>query len=183
MKKTTLFVVIIILIALVLALVPLWIKKNSTLTVLCNIFLYIALASSWNILGGYAGQVSLGHAAFFGLGSLVTRLLWFAGWPLIIGLILGGIVAALFGLLIGSPAFKLKGAYFTIGTLALSQILYMTVGNIFATSSALPLEALQNYSLTPRYLLFLAVALVTILTSYILAKSSFGLGMKAVREE
>lgn len=181
MKKTTILIIAVVSIGL--GFVPLFIEDNSTLTLLSNILLYIALASSWNILGGYAGQISLGHSAFFGLGSLITRLLWFAGWPLLVALVLGGIVAALFGLLIGYPAFKLKGAYFTIGTLALSQILFMTIGNIFATSSALPLEALRNYSMTPRYILFLAVAVITVLTSYLLAKSSFGLGMKAVREE
>ena len=181
MKKIT--IIIIAVVSIGLGFVPLFIEDNSTLTLLSNILLYIALASSWNILGGYAGQISLGHSAFFGLGSLITRLLWFAGWPLLVALLLGGIVAALFGLLIGYPAFKLKGAYFTIGTLALSQILFMTIGNIFATSSALPLEALRNYSMTPRYILFLAVAVITVLTSYLLAKSSFGLGMKAVREE
>jgi branched-chain amino acid transport system permease protein len=181
MKKKILF--IITLITLLLALIPLFIKKTSTINILCNVLLYVALATSWNILGGYAGQVSLGHSAFFGLGALVTRLLWFAGWPLIICLLLGSLLATLFALLIGSPAFKLKGAYFTIGTLALAQVLYATVGNIFPTISSLPIDALRNYSLTPRYLLFLGIAFLTIITAYYMATSSFGLGMKAVREE
>jgi branched-chain amino acid transport system permease protein len=179
-KKT---ILLITLIAIVLAFIPLFITKTSTLTILCNILLYVALASSWNILGGFVGQVSLGHSAFFGLGALVTRMLWFAGWPLIIGLILGAILAVVFALIIGSPAFKLRGAYFTIGTLALGQVLYATIGNIFPTISSLPLDALKNYSLTPRYLLFLVVAFLTILAAYILTSSSFGLGLKAVREE
>ena len=150
---------------------------------LCMILLYISLASSWNILGGYTGQISLGHSAFFGLGALATRILWFAGWPLLLSVLLGGIVAMLFAFLIGFPAFKLRGAYFTIGTLALSQILYATVGNIFPTISSLPLEELKTYSLTPRYFMFLGVAFLTVLIAYILTSSSFGLGLKAVREE
>lgn len=179
-KKAILFIIII---AAVLAFAPMVIKKTSTLTVLCNVLLYMALATSWNILGGYAGQVSLGHSAFFGLGALLTRITWIAGLPLVISLLLGALIAVLFALLIGSPAFKLKGAYFTIGTLALGQVLYATVGNIFSTSSTLPPEALKNYDLTPRYYLFLIVALMALLTAYILTSSRFGLGLKAVREE
>jgi branched-chain amino acid transport system permease protein len=181
MKKKTL--IIITLVTIGLAFFPLFIKKTGTINILCNVLLYVGLATSWNILGGYAGQVSLGHSAFFGLGALVTRLLWFAGWPLIICLLLGGLLATLFALLIGSPAFKLKGAYFTIGTLALAQVLYATIGNVFPTISSLPVDVLRNYSLTPRYLLFLGIAFLTVIAAYIMASSSFGLGMKAVREE
>jgi branched-chain amino acid transport system permease protein len=175
--------IIVILIFSGLVFVPFLIKKDSTLNLLCMILLYITLASSWNILGGYTGQTNLGHAAFFGLGALTTRLLWFSGLPILISLPLGGIVAVLFALLIGYPAFKLKGAYFSIGTLALAQILFATVGNIFPTISSLPIAALATYQLNTRYLLFLAVAFITIIATYFLTNSSFGLGMMAVREE
>jgi len=105
MKKTT--IILIAVVSIGLGFLPAVIKDNSTLTILSNVLLYVALASSWNILGGFAGQISLGHSAFFGLGSLVTRLLWFAGWPLLVAMFLGGIVAVLFALIIGYPAFKL----------------------------------------------------------------------------
>lgn len=183
MKKKTLFIALMVIVSIGLVFIPSFVKKTNMINYLCMIFLYIALASSWNILGGYTGQISLGHSAFFGLGALATRMLWFAGWHIIPSLIIGGIVAMLFAFLIGFPAFKLKGVYFTIGTLALSQILYATVGNIFPTISSLPLEELKSYSLTPRYFLFLAIAFLTVLVSYLLTSSSFGLGMKAVREE
>jgi len=123
MKKNNTLLIALGITAL-LAFVPFFVKKDNLLTYLCMILLYISLASSWNILGGYTGQVSLGHSAFFGLGALATRLLWFAGWNIILGMLVGGIVAIAFALLIGSPAFKLRGAYFTIGTLALGQILF-----------------------------------------------------------
>ncbi len=116
------------------------IEKDNLINLVILIFLYITLASSWNILGGYTGQTSLGHAAFFGLGSLVTRLLWTGGFPLFRSLLAGGVLAVLFALLIGVPAFRLKGVYFAIGTLALAQILNITVGNVFPTISALPVE-------------------------------------------
>jgi len=182
-KKKTLTIVIIVLVSLVLALIPLFVTKNSTLNYLCLILLFVTLASSWNILGGYSGQISLGHSAFFGLGALATRLLWFGGWPILPSMLIGGAIAVAFALMIGSPAFKLRGAYFTIGTLALAQILFATVGNIFSPISSLPLEALTTYTLPPRYLLFLGLAFLTILVSYLLVNSSLGLGMVAVREE
>ncbi len=68
-------VISILLLVIILACLPMVIEKDSTINLLILIFLYIILASSWNILGGYTGQTSLGHAAFFGLGALATRLL------------------------------------------------------------------------------------------------------------
>ena len=156
--------------------------KDSLINLVVLIFLYIILASSWNILGGYTGQTSLGHAAFFGLGSLITRLLWTGGFPLFGSLMAGGVVAVLFALLIGIPAFRLKGVYFAIGTLALAQILIITVGNIFPEISSLPIDMLSSYDLLPRYFLFFAIALITIISSYLLMNSNLGLGIMAVRE-
>jgi len=88
-----------------------------------------------------------------------------------------------FALLIGAPAFRLKGVYFAIGTLALAQILNVTVGNVFPTIAALPVEELVAYQLTPRYYLFLCLAGIVVGVAYILVNSKLGLGMMAVREE
>jgi len=166
-----------------LAAFPLLVKRENIVNLGCLVLLYVALASSWNILGGYTGQTNLGHAAFFGLGTLATRLLWRAGTPLWLSLPASGCLAVAFALLIGLPAFRLRGAYFAIGTLALAQILYVTVGNVFPTISALPPKVLASYQLLPRYYLFLGLALFTVATSYFLARSRLGLGMMAVREE
>ncbi len=172
------------LIVVLLGLLPVATDRDSTINLAVLIFLYVTLASSWNILGGYAGQVNLGHAAFFGLGTLATRLLWLsAGWPLLPSLVAGGSVAVALALVIGLPAFKLRGVYFAIGTLALGQILYVTVGNEFPTINALPPQHLANYSLVPRYYLMLALAFLTIGTTYLLIHSWLGLGIMAVREE
>ena len=147
------------------------------------VFLYIILASSWNILGGYTGQVSLGHAAFFGLGALMTRQLWLRGFPILPSILAGELVAVIFALLIGAPAFRLKGVYFSIGTLALAQILSVTVGNVFPEIAALPVEDLINYQIAPRYYLFLGLTVIVVAVAYILVNSKLGLGMMAVREE
>ncbi len=139
------------------------------------------LASSWNILGGYAGQVNLGHAAFFGVGSLVARQLWSSGWPFAACFIAGGGAAIVLALLIGLPAFRLRGVYFAIGTLALAQILNVTVGNVLPEMSYIP--DIAEYQLVPRYYLFLVLAVITIVAAHVMVNSRLGLGMKAVREQ
>lgn len=173
---------IVILIA-VLAYLPNTIEKDSTINLLILVFLYIVLASSWNILGGYAGQTSLGHAAFFGLGSLAARILWIGGLNIFLSILAGALLAVAFAMLIGAPAFRLKGVYFAIGTLALAQILNVTVGNLFPQISALPVADLVAYQLAPRYYLFLGLAIIVVGVAYFLENSSIGLGMMAVKEE
>jgi branched-chain amino acid transport system permease protein len=176
-------IVFIALVIAILALLPVVIKKDNIINLAVYVLLFVSLASSWNILGGYTGQTNLGHAAFFGLGALATRLLWFSGWNLFLSLLAGGLLAVAFALLIGIPAFRLRGVYFAIGTLALSQILYITVGNTLSNISSLPAQDLAVYQLAPRYYLFLGVALLTIGTAYFLVNSRLGLGIMAVREE
>jgi branched-chain amino acid transport system permease protein len=173
----------IVLFVIVLACLPQVIKKDSTINLLILIFLYITLATGWNILGGYAGQTSLGHAAYFGLGALATRLLWFKGFPILPSIVAGSLLAVVFALLVGGPAFRLKGVYFAIGTLALAQILYVTVGNIYPEISALPVNELVSYQISDRYYLFLGIAVFAVAAAYFVVNSKLGLGMMAVREE
>jgi branched-chain amino acid transport system permease protein len=176
-------IVFIVLLIVILVALPVVIKSDSTINLAVNVLLYVSLASSWNILGGFSGQTNLGHAAFFGAGALVMRTLWFAGWNLFPSLLAGGLVALALALLIGVPAFRLRGVYFAIGTLALAQILYITVGNTFSMISSIPAQDLAVYQLSPRYYLFLGIALLTIGTTYVLVNSRLGLGIMAVREE
>jgi branched-chain amino acid transport system permease protein len=181
MKSLQIFSIV-LLIAILVAL-PSFIKSDSTINLAVYVLLYISLASSWNILGGFSGQTNLGHAAFFGAGALSTRFLWLAGWNLFPSLLVGGLLAVVLALLVGIPAFRLRGVYFAIGTLALSQILYITVGNTFSMISSIPAQDLAVYQLAPRYYLFLGVALLTIGVSYVLVNSRLGLGIMAIREE
>ncbi|HXF83707.1 MAG TPA: branched-chain amino acid ABC transporter permease [bacterium] len=147
------------------------------------IALNVALAQSWNLLSGFGGQVNLGHAAFFGLGALVTRNLWFQGLGLLPALGLGTAVAAAAGLLVGAPSLRLHGPYFAIGTLAVAEILRITVGNLLPEVSTLPGPALAGYALAPRYYLALAVAALTTVAAWQLTRSRFGYGLAAVRED
>jgi branched-chain amino acid transport system permease protein len=172
-----------ILLVVGFAVVPFFTARNDLLNLGVQIFLAIALAQSWNLLGGYAGQINLGHAAFFGLGALVTRTVWVGGMPLFVALGAGAVVATAFGVLIGGPAFRLRGAYFAIGTLALAEILRITVGNLMPEISTIPTTALASYSLVPRYYLGLALATVSVALVAIVIRSRIGLGIQAVRED
>ena len=176
-------IISIIIVIIILAFLPMVIEKESIITLLILTMLYVILATSWNILGGYTGQTSLGHAAFFGLGSLVTRLLWIKGVHILPSILAGGFLAVAFALLIGAPAFRLKGVYFAIGTLALAEILNVTVGNMFPEISSLPVKDLVAYQLMPRYYTLLGMAVIVVGCSYLLVNSRLGLGMMAVREE
>jgi branched-chain amino acid transport system permease protein len=172
-----------IILIIILACLPLLIEKESIITLLILILLYIIRATSWNILGGHPGRISLGHAAFFGFGALATRLLWIKGFSIFPSILAGSLLAVAFALLIGAPAFRLKGVYFSIGTLALAEILDVTVGNVFPQISSLPVEELTTYQLTPRYYVLLGMAVIVIGCSYLFVKSRLGLGIMAVREE
>jgi len=165
------------------ALLPYVLQREDLLNLGILIFLSVALAQSWNIIGGYAGQVNLGHAAFFGAGALVTRSLWVAGVPLLVALAAGALVATAFGLVIGGPAFRLRGVYFSIGTLGLAEILRISVGNLLPEISTIPAASLAAYSLLPRYYLALGLAILSVVAVALLARSRLGLGMQAVRED
>jgi branched-chain amino acid transport system permease protein len=166
-----------------LAVLPLVVRRDDVLNFVFLILLSITLAESWNIVAGYAGQVNLGHAAFFGLGALVARTLWIGGTPMAAGLVAGAVVAMLFALLIGVAAFRLRGAYFAIGTLALGEILRTTVNNALPEISTLPARTIATYRLTERYYLALALAALSVLAVAALAGSRLGLGMRAIRED
>lgn len=166
-----------------LGLAPLAVAREDWLNLGVVFFLVVALAQSWNIMGGLAGQVNLGHAAFFGLGALVTRSLWVAGVPVPVAMGAGTTVAALAGVAVGLVAFRLRGAYFAIGTLALAEVLRIAVGNLLPQISTLPAAAIAAYRLPDRYYVAAALAVGTTLVVAWLAGSRLGLAMEAIRED
>jgi branched-chain amino acid transport system permease protein len=175
------FVLTAFLVSLLLAL-PLVFHKTSIMNFLFLIFLFVVLSQSWNIVGGFAGQVNLGHAVFFGLGALVTRSLWLSDLPLLFALVVGALAAVSFALLIGFPAFRLRGAYFVIGMLALAEIMRIIVANALPAVSTLPVQRIATYSLLPRYYLALILALIAVFTVYLVSNSKLGLAMAAIKE-
>jgi branched-chain amino acid transport system permease protein len=166
-----------------LLLLPLLIKTDYIINFLILVFLYVVITQSWNILGGYAGQVNIGQSAFFGMGALVTRMVWVSGVPVYMAIVAGGLSALVLGAIIIMPALRLRGAYFAIGTLALAVIIRITIGNILPDLSFLPGKYLAAYALTPRYYVSLGLMVITIVAVYLIVNSRLGLGMVAIREE
>lgn len=163
--------------------VPFLAGDNQTMTIAIQTLILAALASSWNILGGFTGLISLGHAAFFGLGAIVTRELWLAGAPLPLAVIAAMIATALFALIIGVPMLRFRGVFFSIGTLALAVAISLTISNAFPGVTSMPVEALRAYSFTGPYFLALIAAVSAVGVSMLLRRSVVGMGMMAVRED
>jgi branched-chain amino acid transport system permease protein len=157
--------------------------SQHVLTLTIQTMILAALASSWNILGGFAGQISLGHAAFFGLGTLVTREMWLRGTPLGIAIVAAVVVTAVAAAVIGVPMLRFRDIYFAIGTLALGVAVFITAGNLWPGISSLPAEALRNYDFTGPYFLALGVLIAAIVVTLFLKNSKVGLGMMTVRED
>jgi len=177
MKKGLLILLIVFLISL-----PLVVRSQYILSLMITLFIYVVLAESWNLLGGYTGQVSLGHGAFFGVGALVTRLLWLNQIPIFLSLPLGGLGAALLAVIVGVPCFRMRSAYFPIGTLALSMIALLTVSNLFIAAGALSPALLKSYEIFSRYYLALFIVLLAIISIHYLVRSRPGLAIVAIRD-
>src|SRR4030043_402858 len=156
---------------------------TAIMNLLIVLFIFIILSQSWNLMGGYTGQINLGLAAFFGCGLLVTHFIWKAGIPIYFAVVAGGLSAVVLAGIIGLPTLRLKGAYFAIGTFALAEVCRIVVGNIFARMVQMPGSYAIDYSLIPRYYLGLIVAIITIVLVYFVTHSKVGLAMVAVRDD
>jgi len=114
-----------LLVAVVLT-APLVVKSSFAVDILIRILLFAFIGVAWNLIGGYAKQLSLGHAAYFGLGAYTSTILQIdfgiSPW---IGMVAGGVVAGIASLPIGWLCFRLRGPYFAIATIATAQVLML----------------------------------------------------------
>jgi branched-chain amino acid transport system permease protein len=147
--------------------------------------IFVALGGAWNIIGGYGGQLSLGHAAFFGTGAYVSTLLvnayaispWFTLW-------LGGLAALLLSLPVGAICFRLQGPYFTIATIGLAEVLRLLVLHFREVTNGaqgltVPFKGnapwqFQFDSKLPYYYLALTMAVVTVLITRWMERARLG---------
>ncbi len=176
-------------IVLLLAVVPFVTTAFVTEIVLTGL-VFAILGLSWNLLGGYAGQISLGHHAFFGIGAFVTA--WLstpsgAGLPEsiavpgLVAVVLGAVGATLLALVTGPILFRLRGHYFAIGTLALAAIIRLVLldqRRFSGGSTGYYLNETTGEIVV--YLVTLAVAVATLAVTYQLVNSKPGLGMQAI---
>lgn len=146
-------------------------------------FIYITLSQSWNLVGGYTGQFNLGIAAYFGSGVLGCSLLYVAGLNPYLSLLGSGIISVLLACVIGIPTMRLKGVYFSIGTLALAEALRLTVSNIWPASLYVPASHYERFSIVSNYYMALALSLISILIVYFIVNSKLGMSLKAIRDD
>lgn len=173
----------------VLAAFPLTTPSNYLLGFLLILFMYAALASAWNIPGGYAGYLSFGHAAFFGLGAYTTALLLFyLEWSPFYTAALGGLVAGLFALLVGFPTLRLRGPYFSLVTLILALAVHIIILNAPLTKGAQgmflpfpPVSIFANHVIF--YEAMLVLMALSVLTLRWIEESKLGVGLAAIRED
>ncbi len=154
------------------------------------ILLAVALASSLNILLGYAGYVSFGHIVFYGLGGyLGLFLIANYGLPLWIAILAGGIIAGLLALLLGWALLRLRGAYFALATLGVNEAVRTFINNFGPFGGPLGIELqfsiykqYDNAQWTTYWMIF-ALTIIAIVLSYAVKFSRFGLGLMAIRED
>lgn len=118
--KGSSFLLFLIFLAILVSVV----QNAFVLHLLIMVFTSIALGLAWNIIGGYGGQLSFGHAAFYGIGAYTSTLLFVHfGLTPWVGMIAGGVLAVLVSLVLGMPCFRLRGTYFTLATIAFAEVL------------------------------------------------------------
>jgi len=158
------------------------------------VMLYALLGNAWNLLGGFAGQVSLGQAIFFGAGAYTSTLLaQHAGLSPWVGMIAGALVAGALALAIGYPCFRLSGHYFAIATIAIGEIAGIAVTNWDFGGGAVGLflpvgtEGLLSFqfhrSKLGYYYVLAAMLLATLLLSAWLRRGRAGYYWRAIRED
>jgi branched-chain amino acid transport system permease protein len=175
-------IVLLALALLLLAGVP-WYGSDVLIQFGINALLLAVLAQGWNIIGGYAGYASFGNSVFYGLGSYgvaIAMVQWHL--PFGVGLVFGVALAVVFAVLLGIPVLRLKGHYFAIATLALSQVMTAIVSNVqlAGRNIGLVLPPLNNDPLF--YELSLGLLTIATLTIFWLTRSRFGFGLIAIRE-
>ncbi|MBA4789946.1 MAG: branched-chain amino acid ABC transporter permease [Rhizobiales bacterium] len=176
------------------ALLPLFVDpRGHFLRVAAMVLLFAAMAQSWNIVGGLANQISLGHAGFFGLGAYTSTLLFLKlGISPWIGMFAGAVVAGAAAALLSIPTFRLKGHYFALATLAFAEVLRV-IANSWADFTGGPVGlSIPFMGTAPGYFAFravssyywiiLALLAAVCLAFHLLASGALGYRLRAVRE-
>jgi branched-chain amino acid transport system permease protein len=183
----------IVLVVALLAAVPLVITSNVILNFLVVTLLIALAGQGWNLLGGYCGQYSFGHAAFFGTAAYATAILQVRyGLNAWLGLLVGIAAGALVGAVIGALSFRagLRGSYFSLVTLAFAEVLRILASVASITGAGvgtlikldLRPEAFQFQSRAPFYWIVLALVGISLVVVRAIENSRFGAYLVAIRE-
>jgi branched-chain amino acid transport system permease protein len=177
---------------LALAAAPWW-GDRQQLRLLAEIYAYMALASLWNLLAGYAGLVSVGQQAYVGLGAyLLFALTMLAGVPPLMAIPLAGVAAAIIAIPAAALMFRLRGHYFAIGTWVMAEVFRLLASQVSelggGSGISLPIGIVTSIAATRpmrEFLIYwLALALVVAILAAIvlLLRSRYGLALTAIRD-
>lgn len=178
----------------VVCVLPWTLSENGYLLRVCTLLLlFAAMAQAWNIVGGLANQISLGHAAFFGLGAYTSTILLIRfGLSPWLGIAAGMVTAGLAGALLSLPTMRLKGHYFALATLAFAEVL-RSIGNTWTSVTGGPVGisvplvpdagfALMQFASTRSYFYLMLVALLVCTAIYWkISRSRLGYELRAVK--
>lgn len=176
----------------VVILFPVFEKSPSHQNFVILVIMAAQLGVAWNIIGGYAGQISLGQVAFYGLGAYTSTLLFTKfGINPWIAIPIGGLLAASISLAVGWSCFRLKGHYFAMATIAVAEIIQIIFTNWEFAGTAvglnLPMEGGWKFLIfsekEPYYYLALGLLLITLAVNYAIEKSYLGYYLRAIKDE
>jgi branched-chain amino acid transport system permease protein len=147
--------------------------------------MYVILSLSWNIISGYTGYISFGHVVFYGVGTYATAILVVDyGWHWIMAVAASGLVGAVFAILIGYPVLRLKGPYFAIAMLGAAEgtrVIAINWVSLTHGADGIAYPNIENSFET--YIAMLVVMVITIIVSYWVGHSRFGIRLNAIRED
>ena len=178
----------------ILAVVPLFLRDPFLSHLLIMIMMYATMSTGWNVIGGYAGQVSFGNAAFFGVGAYTTAVLLVNynvnPW---LGMLAGCILSIGLAVVVGYPCFRLRGHYFAIATIAVGEIMVVIFTNWDYVGAAVGIyvpimeESIANFefhsSKIPYYYIILIMLLFAIAVSYTIEESRLGYYLRAIKDD
>jgi branched-chain amino acid transport system permease protein len=169
----------------VLLLLPVASPTDNVIRLLFVTAVWTTTSLGWNLLGGMAGQVSFGFAVFFGLGAYTTALLMHAGHSPYFGFAGGAAIAMLASFFIGLPTFRLRGPYFVIATIGVTEAVRVVMNNLDVTGGASGYRITEDkpFSALEHYYTAIAAAALAVLVSTIVANSKFGLALRAIKQD
>ena len=177
---------------IVLIAAPGW-AGRADLRLMGEIYLYLSLACLWNLMAGYAGLVSVGQQAYVGFGGyMLFALSIFGGLNPVVAIVLGGVLAAIISVPVAALIFRLKGAYFAIGTWVMAEVFRLSFAQIQplggGSGTSLPVAIVKELGdkkaarEATSYWLALGAAVVVLLAVYLLLRSRRGLALTAIRD-
>ncbi len=160
-----------------------------------TVLMYVALASAWNLIGGFTGYACFGQVGFFGLGGYLTALLmYWLHWSFWISMPLSGVIAGLFAALVGAPLLRLKGHYFAVATLGVAEGVRELIANLPKLTGgnggiSIPVSGKDAPTLWSSlgndgfYLLFLFIAAATVAVAIFVSTSRSGYALRAIHQD